>query len=264
MGQAQRQPDDVPTNKREDVVVRARREYADALHRAEISATHTATDGWQQLYTGFRLAQREARRKLADDLRQVADTIEAGNLSEDGEKRIGDLKKAAIDLRETAAVFDAKTVQPVKDPVEECRRIMADANTAAQNDEARTPLVNIGLAETMLMESRTWDVPTWDADTGRVNIIAPTTEGINRAIDKIRSAGGVMLVPLDHGMPIADIPNIDEETERWLKSRELFTVGQILAACDGDVSLSHLETLGGEDKLSKKRIKALAAAIAGR
>jgi hypothetical protein len=58
----------------------------------------------------------------------------------------------------------------VREPADICRNLIADAMRAAQNEEARTPLINIGLAELMKAEIDKAPKANWDAETGRVNV----------------------------------------------------------------------------------------------
>jgi hypothetical protein len=149
------------------------RDYEDALAEARISAEHTATEGWQALYAGHRKAMETRRLELADSIRLLADEIEKYGPNPDIEKAIGNAKKLAEDIRETDQKFQETTVAPVRRCVEVAAKVIADATTAARNEERQTPLINNGLADAMQAAvSQVYRV-TFDTDRGVVALVAP-------------------------------------------------------------------------------------------
>lgn len=165
------QPERSPQNKRLDPVSKFREEYATALHDAEVSAEHTATEGWANVYAGQRKTEREGRRALADALRNVADRLEVRELDEDEIKEIGEAKKACAELADRSAAFEQQAVSPVREPVERCQRIIDEAVSLARMEEERHPLVQTGL--THLMEAAVAEIrrPKWEGEAGRVVIV---------------------------------------------------------------------------------------------
>lgn len=77
-----------PKNKQRDIVTRFHEEYGVALEAAEVQQNHTDTQGWQQLYAGVVKHYREQRRKMADQLKQLAEELEKHGLNEEQEKSI--------------------------------------------------------------------------------------------------------------------------------------------------------------------------------
>lgn len=173
---AQPNPDPSPRNKHRDLITRFREEYATALHEADVSRQHTGTEGWQKLYAAQRKSERESRRELAGTLKRSAEQMEAIGLSEDGEKELAAVKKQSESLRERVEHFDLQAIQPVRDPVERCRKLMDEARRAARAEEERTPLVNAGLEELMKDAIAGVDKPRWDDESGRVEILPATGE----------------------------------------------------------------------------------------
>ncbi len=161
-----------PVNQHRDLVTRFKDNYAEALGRALISETHTATEGWQKLYIDHRAAVRKARQGLAKSIQAIAELVEKGLADEVQEKEIGDLKKECAELREHEAVFMAQTIEPVRAPADECRKIISDYMQQAANDEARTPLVNSGLEDLMKVAVSSVDKVEWNVDRGQVAVKA--------------------------------------------------------------------------------------------
>lgn len=167
-------PDPSPKNMHRDLITRFKEEYATAILEAEVSAQHTSTEGWQRLYANQRKAERDERRRIAQDMRNVADRLESVGLDEDGEKEIGECKKASAALRDRAYAFETQTVNPVREPVDRCDKIINEARQAARVEEERTPLVNIGLEDLMKDAIAAVRRPRWDADLGRVVFSDPS------------------------------------------------------------------------------------------
>lgn len=169
---AKPKPDEGPRSNK-DLITRFREEYAEALNEVRVSATHTATDGWQGLYQGFHKGNREARRGVSAELKAIAERLEVGDATESDEKDIGDIKKRVTELRAVREIFDRETVQPVREPVEKCHKVIADAKRQAESDEERAPMINIGLVDTMVMAIAEVERAAWDSDRGRVEIRPP-------------------------------------------------------------------------------------------
>lgn len=167
------EPERVPQNKQRDVVERFRDEYGQVLVEAETSATHTATEGWHRLYVGQRKNERDRRRKLAESLKSLADRMESVGLCEEEEKELAQIKKGSSDLRDAIAAFEMQTIEPVRAPVEMCRKLVTEAREAARNEEERAPLVNVGLEEVMVEAITHIHKVSWDAELGRVIITDP-------------------------------------------------------------------------------------------
>ena len=172
MSSAERNPS--PKNKQLDPIALFREEYAAALADAEVSAQHTATEGWQRLYASRRKADRDARRAVADSLRNLADRLEVRPLEEDEVKEFAQVKAAYVEADDNAAGFTNRTVFPVREPVNRCDALVTDHLFKATSEEERTPLHSMGLEESMRMAIASVPRPRWDDDLGRVEIVPPS------------------------------------------------------------------------------------------
>lgn len=149
-------------------VLKFREAYDEALAEARISAEHTATQGWQSLYAEQRKADRKERRRMAVDLKDLADRLEQRGWTVEDEKALGDLRKAAIEARERADVFDRETVEPVKRCVERCNRVIEDAKIAADRAESSAPLTSRGVADRIRDAIASVASVSWNAEKGLV------------------------------------------------------------------------------------------------
>jgi hypothetical protein len=165
-------PDPTPVEK-------FREKYVAALAEAQVSAEHTGTEGWQHLYTGFMKSDRESRRELASRLKSYALQLEMTGLTEEDEKSLNEIKKDAAELREHREVFEAKTVEPVKACVDVCNKVLADARQWARLEQERAPLTARNVVEEFDREIKRHPLATWDDETGRVQIVRPSTPGVN-------------------------------------------------------------------------------------
>lgn len=160
-----------PSNK--DIVLRFREHYSAALADAAVSAEHTATEGWQKLYSGHKRASKDHRREWAKRLKNAATRLEDFGWSEDDEKGVKDLVKEAAELRENEEGWQVQVVDPVTAPVSACERICIEHINEAARIEADSPLHSIGLVETMRLEVAKQPKPVWNADAGTVTLIEP-------------------------------------------------------------------------------------------
>jgi hypothetical protein len=147
-----------------------RKKYTEALADAQVSASHTAQTGWQNLYGMHRLNVQKERKSLASQLRQHADTLERGTLSEEGEKWIGEVKKDSAALRGMVNAFESQTVEPVRQPVYRCESVIEDARRAAREAEGQAPLQARGLIAEMDEAINSVPKVRFDEETGVVEI----------------------------------------------------------------------------------------------
>lgn len=159
-----------PAKKHGAFIDRFREAYEATLATARLSAEHTATEGWQTLYSDYRKSVQARRKQLAKDMRSIADTLEKYGLDDEDEKRIGEIKKQCAELREEQAVFTAKTVNPVRDPVNECDKLIETTRYDANRAESESPLTHRGIVEIFKAELGRLSRATWDDETGRVLI----------------------------------------------------------------------------------------------
>lgn len=159
---------EIPANKQLDLIERFNAEYEAAMIDARRSAEHTATEGWLDLYRMRRESYQADRRRQAERLRALADTLESAGLDEDGEKAIGEVKKECCEMREAMDHWRLLTVGPVREPVDRLEAIIRQARAQAHRDEADAPLVNVGLVELMNMAIKEVHKATWNDETGRV------------------------------------------------------------------------------------------------
>jgi hypothetical protein len=176
---------DVPQNKQVDPVSRFIASYAKALDAAKVSMAHTATQGWRDLYERHAKAVMEDRRNLAGELGGLADELERGMLSEDGEKAVGEVKKAAAELRTANHYWELQTVDPVRQPVRVCEAILSSAIDEARRIEAESPLTNSGLVKLMRAAVSRCARPAWDSETGTISI---SGEKIDQGTGEVTSA----------------------------------------------------------------------------
>lgn len=156
--------------KEDAAVLKFQEAYAEALAEAQVSQEHTRTEGWQELYGAHRKADAAARRAIAASLRETADMVESRHLSEDEEKAAKDSLKQLIELHTDAEVFTRKTVEPVRQCVDRCSMVIADAKAAAERAESSAPLTSRGVGERIRAAIAEAPVVRWDADRGMVVI----------------------------------------------------------------------------------------------
>lgn len=161
---------DVPPNKQMDPVSRFIANYAKALDAAMVSMEHTDTEGWRELYARHANAVMEDRRKLAKELESLADELERGMLTEEGEKAIGEVKKEAVELRTANHYWELQTADPVRQPVRVCEAMLSSAIDEARRIEAESPMLNIGLTEMMRAQVAKSARPAWDSEIGTISI----------------------------------------------------------------------------------------------
>lgn len=150
-----------------------RDKYGQALEQAVTSAEHTATAGWQRLYSGHSALIRDTRRDLAKQLKALAIALEDSGLTEDGEKELGEIKKASAQLRDDEEAFISQAIGPVREPVMTCDRVRQEALNEARRDEAESPLTHVGRLEAMQAEIAGCRKPRWNQETGCVVIDDP-------------------------------------------------------------------------------------------
>ena len=159
---------EVPQNAQVDPVTRFIQRYAKALDAAKVSMAHTDTDGWRRLYAGHAEYLLDARRKLSKELTSLAESLEVGHLTEEGEKELGDVKKAAMELRVANGYWERQTVDPVRQPVRTCEQMLVSAVDEARRIEADQPMLNIGLTELMRAQVARSARVSWDSEIGAV------------------------------------------------------------------------------------------------
>lgn len=163
-----------PSNATHESILLFRDRYAQALEAAVTSEQLTIQGGWQQLYLHHRETIRSRRREQAKFLKVWAAALEDRTLSEDDEKAIGEIKKAIKQIRDDDNAFDAMTVGPIRETVQVCQAIRGDAMNEARRSEEEAPMLHIGLIEKMRGELARVHLPTWNIDTGRVEIVTPS------------------------------------------------------------------------------------------
>jgi len=149
-----------------------RKKYAEALEGARISAEHTQTEGWKNLYSLNRHAVENRRKELGEQLEDLAKTMKRGGMDEDYEKMLGDIKKASAELRADISAFNRKAIHPVEDPVSECHRVIEDARRNARAGEIESPLTHRGMVAEMDDAIGAVDLVKFDTETGTVEIKA--------------------------------------------------------------------------------------------
>lgn len=160
-----------------DVVTSFRRQYAESLAEAQVSVALTGEEGWIKLYKGRQEQEQIERREMAVTLKSIAKTMEDSGLTEDEEKTLGELKKSSVAIRDRRLAFERDTVEPVRRPVSDCDKIIAEAINSARREEAEAPMLNIGLLETMNIEVGRVLRPRWSIETGQVTISVPVNSG---------------------------------------------------------------------------------------
>jgi hypothetical protein len=135
--------------KEPEEIAKFRRDYADAMTHAQISAEHTATEGWMNLYGSHQESVGKARKDLSDRLNKILEPLRLRHLTEDEEKELAEIKKEAVSLREDDEAFQRQTVSPVIAPMLECNAVIESARSAARAAEREFGLGNKGLSEAM-------------------------------------------------------------------------------------------------------------------
>lgn len=153
------------------------RRYPALLSVAESARETTLTDAWTNLYKFERKKDADGRAELAATLIQHAEQIRDHGSDEEIEKAIGKCKAMALELRERKAHFEATTVQPIKDPVEACMKLIADAQQEAR--ELADNLHHVGIQQRMKNAIDAVAKPRFDEEDGRINIIKVGRAGRN-------------------------------------------------------------------------------------
>lgn len=141
------QPNPEPSEPRE--ITQFRSKYAEALQAAEVSAEHTATQGWQDLYGAHQLKIQKNRADLADRTGKLTEVMRMRFLDKDEEKAIGEIKSELAELRESDESFRRQVIDPIIAPMRECERVMEEARAIVRKAEHETPLHTRGLIESM-------------------------------------------------------------------------------------------------------------------
>ena len=152
------------------IIIQFRSDYAKALALVCVSKEHTDTEGWRKLYAEHVEEVVRQRRRLANELHELADMMECNDLDEDGEKAIGEIKKAATGLREAEHHWRMQTIVPVKDPVDDCHALLQSVRERARNAQLDATLTNAGLVEKAHGEIARVQTVSWDAETGTISI----------------------------------------------------------------------------------------------
>jgi hypothetical protein len=168
MGEAQRNPE---PNKEPKEVRDFRSAYEAALDKARVSAEHTATEGWQNLYLTHREMVSKTLAELHNDLSKLAKTIASRLLQPDEERILTDTKRALVSLRETDEAFQRLVVDPVISPVRECDQAINDALAAADIAERTNPLYAKNLREIMETVIGTMPRVKFMVKSGRLEIV---------------------------------------------------------------------------------------------
>lgn len=147
-----------------------KKKYAEALEEGRISAAHTATEGWQQLYESHRKNIEKRRREIAGLLHEAATCIERGWGGDEPEEAISSAKKRLSAVLTADSIFNERTIGPVKEAVMRCQEVIAHARREAQSLESNSPLVAKGVLQAI--ESAIEESPkvTFDEKTGCVLI----------------------------------------------------------------------------------------------
>ena len=126
-----------------------RERYAEALTHARVSAEHTATQGWQDLYGAQREHTRKMQDSACDSLAAHVATLRQRMLTEDEEKSLGDIKKTLTELRTADETFQRQVIDPITSPMVECTTVIEQARSAAREAQRDAPLHVRGLVEAM-------------------------------------------------------------------------------------------------------------------
>lgn len=162
-----------------DVVVRFQDRYAETLAAAKVSAELTLTDGWRALYHAEREADRVERKRISDRMQALATFVENHGSDEDTEKAIGECKKDTTTARARRDAFLAATVNPVQQPVDDCRKVCEDARQQAYRIQGDAPLLAHGVVDRMRAAIEAVPKPEWDPEHGVVLIRQPGRSGVN-------------------------------------------------------------------------------------
>ena len=151
--------------------------YKKALERALVSKAHTDTEGWRKLYAEHAEEVIRRRHLLANDLHELADMMECGELDEDDEKSIADIKKSAAGMREAEQHWQRQTVGPVKAPVDECYTLLQNVLEEARRAQLAAPLHNPLLVDTVHEQIDRVPKVSWGAETGEIGIDGEEVDG---------------------------------------------------------------------------------------
>lgn len=159
-----------PNEVRKAIVRKFEEEYAGPLEDSRVSAEHTATHGWQNLYQRHRKMRASTITTMGKQLRELADTLEAFGWTEDNEKSVKDLAKQSAELRAADAIFEQRFISRIVEPVRACERIIERYSGEARREEESNPLIAKGTIGIMAEAIESCDKPSWDDATGVVTI----------------------------------------------------------------------------------------------
>lgn len=143
-------------------------EYTQAHLDALKSMETTRQDAWQAMYAEETKTQRDTARGIGDVLAGIAKRFVENFATEDDEKELGEQKKLAAEARIRRMTFFANTVQPIREPVDQCRKIIGNYRGKAAREEERAPLVFKGLQDALEESIKSMPGVKWDDKAGRV------------------------------------------------------------------------------------------------
>ncbi len=142
-------PDPAPEPQEPKEIRDFRERYHEALNHARVSAEHTATQGWQDLYTGHVEEVRKARDSQADSLESCVSALRQRLLTEVEEKACKASVAALTEIRANDDAFQRQVIDPIIQPMVECNAVIESARATARNAQREFPLHVRGLVESM-------------------------------------------------------------------------------------------------------------------
>jgi len=161
-----------PASEAKEVVAAFLEDYGRIVLEAQKAAETTATGGWATIYEAHRRELLRERRRIASGLRELAEVSAFEGLSEEEEKELGDLRKAATALREKNQHFEETVVSLVRLPAVRASDCINLYRSKAESVERHFALNPDTVGTIVRMSEAIASVPIirWDLERGILSV----------------------------------------------------------------------------------------------
>lgn len=156
-----------------DLIDAFRDEYGEAMAKCRQAAETTTTDGWQALYADQMDRNQKRRAWAADAIDTLMSELREAPFGDESTKALKTSVKDALEACESAQMFDAQTVAPMREKVEALSRIIAHYEHKATEEASRQPLTDAHLPDQLAEAIAGMPKATWNQRVGCITI----TEG---------------------------------------------------------------------------------------
>lgn len=153
-----------------DEVADFERKYEEILDLARESAKMTEEPAWQRMYHQHREQVQKERDIGAKILRNHAESLQRGLLSDDDMKAIKDELKAEDARKAAIFCFERDVLARVKEPEEQARKLLDKMRLQIRQDEENAPLTTRRRLERLKSAMANVTPIRWNQDTGMVSV----------------------------------------------------------------------------------------------